>query len=639
MKLPLQLLLLEDSDVDAELLLTYLGRQDFQVEAARCDTQGEFLRLLEARSWDLVISDFHLSGFDGMAALKLLRERDADVPFILISGVLTEEAAVEAIRAGASDFVLKSNLTRLGRIVRRELKDRATRRRYREDQSELRLLQLAVQQMPDALVVTDPTGQILFANPGMEAVSGYTQEELLGQNVRLFKSGRHEAPFYRNLWDTVLGGHVWRGTFTNRRKDGGLWDNQAVIAPVLGGGDQPAYFVCTSRDVSQEHALQVRLEQAQRLEAIGVLTGGIAHDFNNILMPILGNAELGLARTQAQPRIQHHFEVILHSAQRASDLIHQILTFSRKGEGRAHPVDVASLLKESVKLMRATLPTSITIHCDLDRAEGCVRADPTQLHQIILNLCTNAAHAMGGQAGTLGITLDRSNAIEECPCVMGGHLPPGAYLRLTVSDTGCGIPNAVLDQIFLPFFTTKGPGEGTGLGLSILHGIVRGLGGGIQVESREGIGTVFRVLLPTTEELATESHLTVDDLVPSAARVLVVDDEAPILDLLDAGLRELGFQISPFQDSQAALVAFSGDPQAFDLVLTDLTMPLLTGLALIRELGQVRPGLPILLMTGSQDQIDPSVLQGSGVREVLHKPVTPGLVARAIQRALSADPA
>jgi len=631
---PLRLLLLEDSDLDAELLRVALSQQGFQPDITRVQTEDEYRQVLITSPWDLVISDYNLPGFDGMSALGILREREPDLPFILISGILTEASAVEAMRNGASDFVLKSNLGRLGPIIERELRDQVARRRARADQNELRLLQLVVRQVPDSLVITDPECTILYVNPSMEAVSGYSRDELVGQNPRLLKSGRHEATFYETLWRSLLQGEVWRGTFVNRRKDGQFWESQAVVAPVLDDAGQPLYFVLTSRDVTHELQLQARLEQAQRLEAIGVLTGGIAHDFNNILMPIMGNAELGTEQSKDLPRIQHHFAVIQKSAKRASDLIQQILAFSRKQEMLTRPVDLALLIKESLKLMRATVPSSILFEVDLKVASAHVLADPTQLHQVVINLCTNAAQAMHGLPGTLRVDMSPQEITKDLPCAMGGLLPPGRYLCLCIADTGCGIPPEILDQIFFPFFTTKRQGEGTGLGLSIVHGLVQQMGGGLQVTSTLGQGTEFRIYLPTTDQQEQLALPTPGPVPIRHARLLLVDDEPAILDVLDTGLARLGFQVTRFEDPSHALEAFRQKPMAFDLLLSDLTMPHMTGLDLAQEVGLIRPGFPVLIMTGQPTRMDEARAQQLGIKATVRKPSTPGMVALEIHKVL-----
>ncbi len=636
MKAPLHLLLLEDSDLDAELLLASLRQQGLEPDTRRVQTEAEFRGALTGARWDLVISDYNLSGFDGMSALGILREREPDLPFILVSGILTEASAVEAMRRGANDFVLKSNLGRLGPIIERELRDASNRQRARADQNELRLLQLAVRQVPDSLVITDPEGTILYVNPSMEVVSGYSRDELVGETPRIFKSGRHEAAFYEHLWASLLRGEVWRGTFVNRRKDGLFWESQAVVAPVLDDSGRPLYFVLTSRDVSHERELQARLEQAQRLEAIGVLTGGIAHDFNNILMPIMGNAELGAERSKDLPRIQHHFEVIQKSAGRASDLIQQILAFSRKQEVLARPVDLALLLKESLKLMRATVPSTILFDVHVEGASGQVLADPTQLHQVVMNLCTNAAQAMHGLPGTLRVEMSALEAVEDLPCAMGGLLPPGRYQCLTIADTGCGMPPEIMDQIFFPFFTTKRQGEGTGLGLSIVHGLVQEMGGGLQVTSAVGQGTEFRIYLPATEQQERRTLPPPGPVSIRHARLLVVDDEPAILDVLDSGLARLGFQVTRFEEPTQALEAFRQTPMAFDLLLTDLTMPHMTGLDLAQEVGLIRPGFPVLIMTGQPARLDAARVEQLGIRATVRKPSTPNMVALVIHKVLDA---
>ncbi len=471
----LRLLLIEDSEDDARILLRHLRRSALDIEARIVDTAEGFLAALEEGGWDLILSDFQLPTFNGLAALRLLRARDGDLPFILVSGVLDEEAAVGAMLGGANDFVLKGNLSRLVPAIERELREAQTRRQQRVYESELRLLHTAIGQTPDSIVITNPAGEIVYANPAAEAVSGYPREELLGQNPRIFKSGEHDDAFYKSMWDTLLKGEVWRGRTVNRRKDGSHWTAELVIGPVRDADGVLVNYLAASRDVTHERELQNQLEQSQRLETMGILTSGIAHDFNNILMPIVGHAEMGLARVEGNPKLRHNLEVILASANRAADLVRQLLAFSRKESHSPVPLEFHSLVKESLKLLRATLPSSIAFDTDLDPKCGTLAGDPTQLHQVILNLCTNAGHAMRHRGGRLRVALHRV-ALPATVCAMEVVLQPGYYLKFEVGDTGPGIDEAILPRIFLPFFTTKAPGEGTGLGLSIVHGIVAAWG-------------------------------------------------------------------------------------------------------------------------------------------------------------------
>ncbi len=541
MPTPLRMLLIEDSPEDAQLLVIHLEGHGVDFTHAREDSLSGFLSRLNAETWDLVISDFSLPGTDGLEILKCLRDRDPDLPFILLSGVLDEGAAVEAMRSGANDFMLKGNLARLVPAIRREMKDADLRRKQRHFEDELRLLHTAIGQTPDMVVITDPQGTILYVNGAAESISGYRREELLGENPRIFKSDCHDEAFYRVMWKVLLRGDTWKGDIMNRRKDGVLWDATAVISPVYNAQGELQNHLCTARDTTLERQLQGLLEQSQRLETIGTLTSGIAHDFNNILMPVMGHAELGLARVPGDPKLTHDLEVILASANRAKDLIRQILTFSRQGRSESVQFEAQSMLAESLKLLRATVPTSIAFQVDLNARGRLIQGDPTQFHQVILNLCTNAGHAMRGIAGRLTVKL-MDQQLPDTPCAMNILLPVGEYLCLEVSDTGKGIPPEHLDKVFLPFFTTKPPREGTGLGLSVSHGIVSAMGGGIQVMSQPGTGTTFKVFLPVAAvgELLPRPE---DQTTPAGqGRILLVDDEESLLEMLQTSLSSVARQ-------------------------------------------------------------------------------------------------
>ena len=437
MPAPIRILMIEDSQEDAELVRLHLRAHGLAFTSSQVDSMVGFLYALKSEAWDLVLSDFSLPDTDGMELLKTLRAVDPDLPFILLSGVLDECAAVEAMRGGANDFLIKSNLARLVPAIQREMKEADLRRRQRLFEEELRLLHTAIGQTPDMVVITNPEGLILYVNAAAEVITGFRREELLGQNPRLFKSGRHEDGFYRTMWETLLRGETWKGHIVNRRKDGAFWDAESVIAPVYSPGGDLQNYLCTARDSTLERQLQGFLEQSQRLETIGTLTSGIAHDFNNILMPVIGHAEIGLERPPGDPSLKHDLEVILTSAMRARDLVRQILTFSRKGDEQPVAIELQGLLAESMKLLRASIPTSISLNLDLDARGLSTLVDPTKLHQVILNLCTNAGHAMRGTAGLLTVRL-RTRKVPVTACAMNIQLPEGDYLCLEVADTGRG---------------------------------------------------------------------------------------------------------------------------------------------------------------------------------------------------------
>lgn len=634
----LRLLLVEDSEDDAKILLRHLRRSSIEPESTTVQTAEDFLAALDQGHWDLVISDFELPAFNGLAALRLLRARDEDLPFILVSGVLDEEAAVGAMLGGANDFVLKGNLSRLVPAIDRELKEAQSRRKQRAYEAELRLLHTAIGQTPDAIVITNPKGDIVYANPAAEAVSGYSREELLGQNPRLFKSGEHEDAFYTAMWESLLRGEIWRSRIVNRRKDGLLWTAELVIAPVRDQAGVLVNYLAASRDVTHERELQSQLEQSQRLETMGILTSGIAHDFNNILMPIVGHAEMGLARSGEDRKLRRDLEVILSSANRAADLVRQLLAFSRKDSQSPVPLELHPLLKESLKLLRAAVPASIAFDLDVDPKCGTLLGDPTQLHQVILNLCTNAAHAMKDRGGRLHVSLHRVN-LPSTPCAMDVVLKAGDYLVMEVGDTGFGIDASILPRIFLPFFTTKSVGEGTGLGLSIVHGIVSGMGGGIQVESSVGQGSTFRVFLPGSGVVSAAIPTAGEAVRPGQGHILLVDDERDLGSALQAGLEMIGYRVTLHSHPAEALAAFRAAPAETDLLLTDLTMPALNGVALAQRMWELRPGLPAILMTGYSDRMDEEEARRLGFSEFLIKPLGTSDIARSIQRILGPEAA
>lgn len=630
MTAPLRILVVEDSAEDCQLLVLYLQSCRVDFTYTQVDTLQGCLSALASGSWDLVISDFSLPGTDGIEVLRRLRELDPDLPFILLSGVLEEGAAVDAMRAGANDFLLKGNLSRLVPIIEREMKEATLRRKHRQFQEELRLLHSAIGQTPDLVLITDPAGTIVYANAAAEGTSGYSRGELLGQNPRIFKSDRHDAKFFRGMWDVLLHGDTWKGHIVNRRKNGVLWDAEAVISPVFNAAGELQNYLCTAKDSTLERQLKEILEQSQRLETIGTLTSGIAHDFNNILMPLMGHAELGLQRAPGDPKVRHDLEVIQTSANRARDLIRQILSFSRKDSPETIVVEPQILFSESLALLRATVPSSIAFEVELDARGGFVLGDPTQLHQVVLNLCTNASHAMRGRAGRLTVKL-KAVHLPVTSCVMNVELPEGDYLTLEVTDTGRGIPPEHFDKIFLPFFTTKPSREGTGLGLSVCHGIVSGMGGGFQVSTQLNVGTTFLLYLPRVPLKPVQPVVGTGEVPKGWGRMLLVDDEETLLEALHASLTQMGFQVSSYRFPELALAAFLDKPGDFQVMVTDYAMPVMSGAELAQAIWAVDPGFPVILLTGDPESGQVPAKDGQpGFRACLAKPMSPRDIVKVI---------
>jgi len=380
--------------------------------------------------------------------------------------------------------------------------------------------------------------------------------------------------------------------------------------------------------------MEVDLRHAQKMQAVGVLAGGVAHDFNNILTAVAGYVELAQDLLTKDSEAYNHLEQVTKATTRAGDLVRGLLMFSRKGAHSPDLISVADVVTEALDLLRASIPSNVEFQRNIDPDCGCIFADPGLIHQVVMNLCTNAYQAMTGSRGQLDVSLA---PVDADTGLAGLHpeIPDGSYVRLRVSDTGPGIPPTIAERIFEPFFTTKTRGQGTGLGLSVVHGIVTGYGGFIRFENRHPHGTTFFVYLP---RITTEHHVETVDRAPSpkgTERILFVDDEEAIAKLGTRMLQELGYLVTTKTSSTEALSLFTGAPNLFDLVVTDFMMPHMTGGELIVRLRQVRPDIPIILTSGFNDQVISSEESRSlGVSEYIRKPFSGATLARAIRRVL-----
>jgi signal transduction histidine kinase len=381
--------------------------------------------------------------------------------------------------------------------------------------------------------------------------------------------------------------------------------------------------------------LEAQLRQSQKMEAMGTLAGGIAHDFNNILGAILGYGELAQQQSAPDTPLRRYIDNVMHAAERAKALVDRILGFSRSGLGERAHVRVQSVIEETLELIAASLPADIRLEKSLIAGDAALIGDSTHLHQVAMNLCTNAVHAME-RGGILTVLLERVD-LAEARSVSRGTLSPGPYIRLVIADTGVGIPPDVVERMFDPFFTTRGVGKGTGLGLSLVHGIVTDLGGAIDVRSALGEGTRFEIWLPVTTEVAKPATTTVVRELPRGRgeTVMIVDDEPMLVALAEEMLAGLGYEPVGFESSQVALQAFRSKPERFDLVLTDEPMPELVGTELAREIRLLRPDIPIILMSGHAGAALAQRAAAIGVKEVLHKPLQRVDLAEALAQAVS----
>ena len=505
-------------------------------------------------------------------------------------------------------------------------------------ESELRYRAM-IETAPDSIVLIDTdTGRYTDANENASRLSGYDRSVLVGMgpvdlSPIMQPDGRASADVIKASLERAAQGEHLTFEWLRIRRDGTEVPCEVRLAPFPDSNRRMvrgSIIDISERKRMEREAAQLRaqLEQAQRLEALGTLAGGIAHDFNNILSAIVGYAEH--ARLQEQDsEVRSFIENIERGVDRARDLVRQILTFSRRGTQHKKPVQVVAIVTEAIKLLRAALPTTITVHQRYD-SSGSVMVDPIQIHQVVMNLGTNAGLAMREKGGVLGVCVTEKDIDGQSA---GQHpgLQPGRHLSVTISDTGCGIAPENLGRIFEPFFTTRPQGEGTGLGLSVTYGIVKDAGGVIMVTSALGRGTTFEVLLPLCAPAVSEDTPPVVCLATGKQRVLFVDDDPALANVMNVALGHFSYDVTAFTDPVEAIAAFGLRPSGFDILVTDATMPRLTGHLLAAAIKKVRPDLPMILVSGAADRVVQDEAQDSPFAAFLDKPYRPSALAQIIQ--------
>jgi PAS domain S-box-containing protein len=504
--------------------------------------------------------------------------------------------------------------------------------RKRAEEERLQLV-TAIEHAAEIIAITDTSAAVKYINSAVETITGYARTEIIGHPLHVLGKGPHDAASYAAMVATLGQGKVWSGRTVNRKKDGSPFETEVSISPLRGDDHEVIGYVAVMRDVTNEVALEAQLRQAAKMEALGTLAGGIAHDFNNIIYVIMGFAEIALNATSAETRLKSYLRQVLLAANRAKDLVEQILTFSRQSERQKHMVSVIPLVEETLTFLRASIPTTVDIRPHLDAEADVIKGDPTQIHQIIMNLCSNAAHAMGQHGGTLDVRLTTERFGTEHQAPLPG-MTEESYLLLSVQDTGHGMKPEVMERIFEPYYSTKEKGQGTGLGLAVVHGIVKDHGGAIAVRSEPGKGTVFDVYLPLVHSDGPASVRETETVPTGRQRILVVDDESAVTAMLEAMLDGLGYLVETCNSSVDALALFRERGDRFDLVITDLTMPIMTGVHLARELLDIRASIPVILCTGHTQLMSESEAKKMGMKALLVKPVTRSKLGRTIRKVL-----
>ncbi len=479
--------------------------------------------------------------------------------------------------------------------------DISDRKQIEEDRS--RLAQ-AIAHAGEAVIITDPAGRIEYVNPAFERITGFTRDEVLGRNPRILKSGVQGPAFYRAMWEMLTRGEAWQSRFTNRRKDGSLYQQDSVISPVRDAEGRIAHFVAVARDVTREIALESQLRQVQKLESIGQLTGGIAHDFNNLLSVIIANVELIVADIgdDVGAETRESLAELGAAARSGAAMVRKLLGFSRRAELRFEPVDLAAVVGDAVAMLRRTIPEHVKIQTAADADAGAVLADVGALHQVLINLANNARDAMPNGGG-LRIEVAPSEITEKFVRERGWGTV-GRYARISVRDSGTGMDAATLAKAFDPFFTTKPAGVGTGLGLAMVYGLVKQHGGFVDLASTPGQGTTVSVYLPRAASGArSEPAPTRADAAPRGREtILLVEDGEHLRDTTRRVLQRLGYEVIVAVDGRDALARFDEAQDRIALVVSDVVMPNLGGRELYRALRDRGATLPVLLMSGYADR-------------------------------------
>lgn len=607
----LHILHLEDNDGDAELISSMLASGGLDCRIHRVSAKEEFVQALGDGSIDMILSDFTLPSFDGGAALRMASERVPGIPFIFVSGTIGEEAAIQSLVGGATDYVLKRRIERLVPAVRRAMQEILARRKADEAERALReseqMFRMISENVEDLIAVLDLRGRRVYNSPSYRSILGDPSLLRGSDSFDVIDPEDREnvKEIFRKTVETGIG---HRTEFRIRAANGRTRYIESQGSVIRGSDGKVSNVIVVSRDVTDKKTLEQQLLRAQRLESLGTLAGGIAHDLNNVLAPILLSIEL-LKKSVAGPEAQKTLKTLEQSAGRGRDIIKQVLTFARGIAGERGLLQVRHIVTETLAIVGQTFPPSIEGQFDLSHDNWAVDGDATQIYQLLMNLCVNARDAMPG-GGTLRVSV-RNVEVDagDAGMIMGAR--EGKFVLVTVEDTGTGMSPEILDRMFDPFFTTKEIGKGTGLGLSTVHTIVRNHGGFIQVRSEPGKGTSFRIYFPASGEDAAGVPLeTARDLAGGKGElILLIDDEASICEITKQTLDAFGYATLTAINGADGIALFSSRPGEVALVITDMMMPGIDGPGTIRALRAISPSLKII---GSSGLISGDTVEGTG---------------------------
>ncbi|QTA78331.1 Two component system response regulator/histidine kinase [Desulfonema limicola] len=663
------ILTIDDEKGIRESIRYFLEDYEYQVLEAENGKIG--IEIFKRENPDLILVDLRMPEMDGLEVLRIVRNQSPDTPVIVISGTGVIGDAVEALHLGAWDYLLKpiGDLSVLLHSVEKALErsrlilenhayqqyleqEVAKRTRELEKANKELLREIAlrkkteaslrenekkyrgyIENAPYGVFVADALGKYIEVNNAACQITGYSIDELSHMNIPdlIHKDFKEQG---RKHFQEVMDKGRAVGELRFLRKDGS--EMEMLVEAVKISDNRFIAFCKDLEEKKQAEAakmlLESQLRQAQKMESIGTLAGGIAHDFNNILSSVIGYTELTIDDLPVGSVARRNLSSVLKAGERAKSLVSQILTFSRQSEQVHIPVQIHIIVKEALKLIRSSLPATIEIHQRITDS-GYVMADPTQIHQVVMNLCTNAFHAMQDTGGVLTATLSQKQ-VNKINSAQYPELAWDNYVVLCIKDTGCGMKQDLLERIFDPYFTTKEKGKGTGLGLAVVHGIIKAHRGTIKVKTYPGKGSSFCVWLPTITVVQNEKADAEPQQLIGREHILIVDDEIDIIQMEQQMLERLGYKVTAFTDSLKALEAFSAAPLDFDVIVTDMTMPGITGYLLAKEMIRIRSNIPIILCTGFSEQIDEKKAEAAGIKKYIIKPAARNDLAKALREVL-----
>jgi len=637
---PLRVLLVGKRDEDFFVIREILdrNRRALAAELDHASSLQEAKTMLERGDYGLVLFD-HDTGDAG--AVQLLSEflhTGVNVPFVLLTEHADEKALAEIIQAGAVDSMERSqlNCANLVRTIRCSVNLHSTQQHRQAAEESLRKLSRAVEQSADMVMVTDLRGVIEYVNPAFEAMTGYSHQEILGQNPRILKSGEQGPEVYHALWQTIRAGNVYRGILVNRKRNGESYSVEESISPIRDSQGNVTHFVANCRDITERLRLEAQLVQAQKMDAIGRLAGGVAHDFNNLLTIITSYSELALDAVIPGTPLQAKVQEILSAARRAAELTRQLLAFSRKQPQALRVVELNAVAGGIVRTLGRLIGEDIELNFIPGKELGRVRLDPVQLEQILMNLAVNSRDAMP-QGGRFTIETSAANLDDAYIQKKSAVIPIGHYVLLTVSDTGVGTPAKHLPHIFEPFYTTKPTGHGTGLGLATVYGIVKQNHGFVWAYSEVGMGTVFKIYLPCADQPAVTAapmRKNAEVALFGTETILLVEDEEAVRRASAESLSRCGYTVLEAKDGLQALAVAKNNASPIHLLVTDVVMPRMSGGELAAEMEKLGPGTKVLFVSGyaGKTVLDHRVLDLES--NFLQKPFTLRQLASKVRAAL-----